>query len=59
MPRERDAVTQHVTQITQLARRDVGLRQQVAAQQMRERARVDGRLSDEVCVRPWRLVVDV
>ena len=38
---ERDAVAQQITQVAQLTRRDIGLRQQVAAQQVRERARVD------------------
>lgn len=40
--REHEALAQQVPQVTQLARRDVGLRQQVGAQQLRQRARIDG-----------------
>ena len=40
-PRQRDPVPEQVAQVAQLARGDVGLRQQIGAQQMRERTRVD------------------
>jgi hypothetical protein len=40
-PGQRDAVAQQVAQVAQLTRRDVRLRQQVGAEQVRERARVD------------------
>jgi hypothetical protein len=45
-PRQRDAVAQQVAQLTQLARRDVGLRQQPRAQQVGQRARVDSVVLD-------------
>jgi hypothetical protein len=40
-PRQHDPVAEQITQVTQLARGDVRLRQQIGAQQMGERARVD------------------
>jgi hypothetical protein len=45
-PRKRDAVAQQITQLTQLARRDVGLGQQPGAQQLRERPGVHGIVLD-------------
>jgi hypothetical protein len=39
---ERHPVPQEIAQIAQLPRGDVGLRQQIGAQQVRQRARVDG-----------------
>ena len=49
-PRQHDPVAEQVTQVTQLAWRDIGLRQEIAAQQMRERARVD-RVGLDACRR--------
>ena len=40
--REHEALAQQVAQVTQLARGDVGLREQIGAQQLRQRARIDG-----------------
>jgi hypothetical protein len=40
--REPDVMADKLPQLAQLARSDVGLREQIRAQQMRERARVDG-----------------
>jgi hypothetical protein len=41
-PRQHNAVAEQIAKVTQLARSDVRLRQQIAAEQMRERARVNG-----------------
>jgi len=40
--RQPDVVAEKFAQVSQLARCDVGLREQIGAQQVRERARVDG-----------------
>jgi hypothetical protein len=40
-PGERDPVAEQITQLAQLTRRDVGLRQQIGAEQVRERPGVD------------------
>jgi hypothetical protein len=40
-PRQDDPVAEQIAEVAQLARRDVRLRQQIGAKQVRERARVD------------------